>query len=55
VKHLIYDCNKLKSERDKLIRNISNQHKWPVNKSAVVNKHTKHFTQYINSTDFERL
>ena len=55
VEHLLYDCNKLKRDRDELIRNISNQDKWPVNKSALVNKHTKHFTQFINSIDFERL
>ena len=55
MEHLLYDCSELKRERDELIRNISNQDKWPVNKSALVNKHTKHFTQFINSIDFERL
>ena len=49
VEHLLYDCNKLKRERDELIRNLSNQDKW------TMNKHTKHFTQFINSIDFERL
>ena len=42
-------------EREKLIRNISNQDKWTVNKSDLVNKHIKHFTQFVNSIDFERL
>jgi len=55
VEHLLYDCSKLKRERDELIRNILNQDKWLVNKSALVNKHIKHFTQFINSIDFERL
>jgi len=55
VEHIIYDCSKLKRERDELIRNTSNQDKWPVNKSALVNKHIKHFTQFINSIDFEKL
>ena len=55
MEQVFYDCSKLKRERNKLIRNISNQDKWPVNKSAVMNKHTKHFTQFINSVDFERL
>jgi len=53
--NIIYDCSKLKRERDELIRNTSNQDKWPVNKSALVNKHIKHFTQFINSIDFEKL
>jgi len=32
VEHLLYDCSKLKRERDELIRNTSNQDKWPVKK-----------------------
>jgi hypothetical protein len=55
VDHLLYDCIKLQREREELIRNISNQDKWPVNKSDLVNKHTKHFTKFVNSIDFERL
>jgi len=55
VEHIIYDCSKLKRERDELLRNTSNQDKWPVNKSALVNKHIKNFTQFINSIDFEKL
>jgi len=55
VEHLLYECTKLQREGEKLIRNISNQDKWPVNKSDLVNKHIKHFTQFINSIDFERL
>jgi hypothetical protein len=55
VEHLLYDCNILEKERDNLIRNASNQDKWPVNKSDLVNKHLKHFVQFVNSIDFERL
>jgi hypothetical protein len=55
VEHLLYDCIKLQRERESLIRNASNQDKWPVNKSDLVNKHLKHFIQFVNSIDFERL
>jgi len=55
VEHLLYYCVKLQKERNKLIRNISNQDMWPVNKSDLVYKHIKHFTQFVNSVDFERL
>jgi hypothetical protein len=55
VEHLLYDCIKLQRERENLIRNASNQDKWPVNKSDLVNKHLKHFIQFVNSVDFERL
>jgi len=55
VEHLLYDCIKLQRERNKLICNISNQDMWPVNKSDLVNRHIKHFAQFINSIDVERL
>jgi hypothetical protein len=55
VDHLLYDCTKLQMEREKLISNISNQDKWLVNKRDLVNKHIKHFNQFANSIDFEKL
>jgi len=55
VEHLLYECTKLQREREKPIRNISNQDKWPGNKNDSVNKYIKHFTQFVNSIDFERL
>jgi len=51
----LYGCIKLQKERNKLLCNISNQDMWPVNKSDLVNRHIKHFTRFINSTDFEKL
>jgi hypothetical protein len=53
--HLIYDCTKLQREREKLISNVSKHDNWPVNNSDLVNKHTKHFIQFANSIDFEKL
>jgi transposase-like protein len=55
VDHLLYDCPKLQMERVKLINNTSNQDKWPVNKRDLVKKHIKHFKQFANSIDFEKL
>ena len=55
MENLLYDCIKLQRERNKLVRNISNEDMWPVNKSDLVNKPIKHFTQFINSVDFETL
>jgi hypothetical protein len=55
VDHLIYDYTKLQREREKLISNVSKQDNWPVNKSDLVNKHIKHFIQFANSIDFEKL
>jgi hypothetical protein len=55
MEHLLYDCIKLERERENLIRITSNQDKSPVNKSDLVNKHLRHFIQFVNSIDFERL
>jgi hypothetical protein len=46
---------KLQREREKLISNVSKQDNWPVNKSDLVSKHIKHFIQFANSIDFEKL
>ena len=42
-------------EREKLIREVSKQDNWPVEKSDLVNKHMKHFIQFANAIDFEKL
>jgi hypothetical protein len=55
VDHLLYDCTKLQRQREKLTSNISNQDKWPVNKSDLVKKHINYVTHFANSIDFEEL
>jgi hypothetical protein len=55
VDHILYDCIKLQREKEKLIHNLSNQDSWPLKKSVLVKKHMKHFIQFVNSIDFEKL
>jgi hypothetical protein len=55
VVYLIYDSTTLQREREKLISNVSKQDNWPVNKSDLMNKHIKHFIQFVNSIDFGKL
>ena len=55
VDRLLYDCIELQREREKLIGNLSNQDTWQVDKSDLVNRHIKHFVQFVNSIDFEKL
>jgi hypothetical protein len=55
VDHQIYDCSKLQREREKLIRNVSKQDNWLVEKCDLVHKHIKHFSQFSNAIDFEKL
>jgi hypothetical protein len=55
VDHLIYNCSKLQREREELIRNVSKQDNWPVEKCDLVHKHTKYFSQFANAIDVEKL
>jgi len=55
VEHLIYECPKLQREREFLIRNRAKQENWPKEKSELMNKYLKYFTQFINSIDFDKL
>jgi len=55
VDHLLYDCTKLQRDREKFISSLSKQDSWPVNKSDLVKKYIKHFIQFTNSIDFEKL
>jgi hypothetical protein len=41
VDHLIYDCNKLNNETDKLRAHISKEDNWPIRKSELVEKYLK--------------
>jgi hypothetical protein len=47
VDHLLYDCNKLNKEREKLIAHISND-TWPVRKSDLVKKYLKQLIQFTD-------
>jgi hypothetical protein len=55
VDHLLYDCTKVQREREKPISNVLKQGNWPASKSDLVNKYIKHFIQFTNSVDFEKL
>jgi len=53
--HLIYDCEILYKEREKLIAYKSREEDWPVRKCELVNKYLKQFTTFANSIDYEKL
>jgi len=55
VDHLIYDCNKLHNERERLIAHISKEDNWPIRKSEILKKYLKHLIYFTNSIDYEKL
>jgi len=55
VDHLIYDCNTLNNEREKLIAHISKEDNWPIRKRELVKKYLKQVIHFTNSIDYEKL
>jgi len=55
VDHLIFQCRRLKNEREILKKSVLKADNWPVSKSELTNKNLKQLTSYINSKDLEKL
>jgi hypothetical protein len=55
VDHLIFQCNRLKSERETLKTSVLKVGNWPVSKSELTNRYLKQFIGYINSMDLEKI
>ena len=53
VDHLIFQCSRLKNERETLKRSLGKVAKWPVNKRDLTNRYLKLFTRYINTINWE--
>jgi hypothetical protein len=55
VEHLIFQCERLKNERDILKNSVLKNGNWPLSKSELNNRNFKQFIRYINSMDFEKI
>jgi len=55
VDHLIFQCERLKNERDILKNSVIKKDNWPLSKSELINRNFIHFIRYKNSTDFEKI
>jgi hypothetical protein len=53
--HIIYDCDRLKEERDRLRTDITKTNVWPTSKQTLIKRHYRVFTKFINSICFEEL
>ena len=52
--HLIFQCKRLKNEREILKNSVLKAGNWPVSKSELTNGNLKQFIRYINSIDLEK-
>jgi len=53
--HLIFQCKRLKNEREILKNSLLKAGKWPVSKSELTNRNLKPLIRYINSMDLEKV
>jgi len=52
---LIYACERLTKERDKLKETAIRTNKWPINKRDLIRGHNNEFTNFINEIQFDKL
>ena len=51
--HILYDCDPVKRERDKIKAEILRTENWPVSKDTLVKKYTKIFNKFVDSIQLE--
>jgi hypothetical protein len=55
IDHIIYDCPRLKEERNKLRVAVNKTENWPVSKGDLLKRHYKEFLKFVKSIYFEDL
>jgi len=55
VDHLIFQCKRVKNEREILKNSVVKVGNWPVSKSEITDRNLKQLIRYINSMDIEKI
>jgi hypothetical protein len=55
TEHIIYDCDRLKEERDRLRMAVTKKSEWPTSKRNRIIRHYNEFAKFINSISFDEL
>jgi hypothetical protein len=53
--HILYDCELVKQETDKLKAETLRSENWPVSKDTLINMYTKSFKKFVDSILLEKL
>jgi hypothetical protein len=53
--HLLFQCELLRKERDKLIPRVSKTDNWPLRKSRLISEHFQSFSKFIHEISLEKL
>ena len=52
IDHVLFDCELVKRERDKLKVAVLRLDNWPVNKDVLINRYGKDFKEFADSISF---
>jgi hypothetical protein len=55
IDHIIFDCELVEKERDRLNAAVLRSENWPVNKHTLINKYSKEFKKLTDSLSFYKL
>jgi hypothetical protein len=55
IDHLIFQCELLGKERDKLILGVANTDNWPISKNRLIREHFKSFSKFIHEISLKKL
>ena len=53
--HVIYECENLTKEREKLKPTALQKGSWPTNKKDLIREHYRDFVKFINEIPFDKL
>jgi len=53
--HILFQCVETRKQRNLIKLHLRTQKNWPDNKSELITKHSKVFSEYIESIDFDSL
>jgi hypothetical protein len=55
IDHILYDCELVGKERDKLKVAVLRQEDWPVRKDVLISKYGKDFKEFTESISFNNI
>jgi len=53
--HVLFDCELVEQERDRLKAAGLRSENWPMNKDILINKYSKNFKKFTDSLSFDKL
>ena len=55
IDHILYECELVEQERDRLKAAVLRSENWPVSKDTLINKYNKEFKKFTDSLSFDKL